>query len=121
MCRTIHGLLLLTLALVVGVVASVGAQSDVTPDVTPDVTRVSGTIQEVDLSAGRFTLQSTTGTLTELHAPPTLLSTLQTGDVVEVMMAGPNAMILRRQASGPPPEAGEALPPPEEAETPPPQ
>jgi hypothetical protein len=126
MCRTIHSLLLLTLTLVVGVVASAGAQSDVTPSmtpdvtpgVTPDVTRVSGMIQEVDPIAGRFTLQSTAGTLTELHAPPALLSTLQTGDVVEVMMAGSNAMILRRQASGPPPAAGETLPPQEEAETP---
>lgn len=114
MCRTIHGLLLLTHPLVVGVVASVGAQSDV----TPDVTRVSGTIQEVDVPAGRFTLESTAGRLLELHAPPALLRALQTGDVVEVMMAGPNAMILRRQASGSSPEADETVPTPEEGATP---
>jgi hypothetical protein len=112
MSRTIPGMLILTLILIIGAVASAGAQSkmtpavasDVTPDVTSDVTRIAGTILGVDPAAGRFTLQSVEGTLTELHVPPTLLSRLQAGDVVEVMMAGPNAMILRRQASGPPAE-----------------
>jgi hypothetical protein len=78
----------------------------------PDVIMVSGTIQAVDATAGRFTLRSPEGTLTELPAPAALLRRLQTGEVVEVMIAGPNAMIIRTQAETSPPAVQETLAPP---------
>jgi len=63
----------------------------------PNVTTMSGKIQEVDATTSRFTLRAPEGTLTAFQAPPGFLATLQPGDAVEVMMAGSNAMIIRKQ------------------------
>jgi hypothetical protein len=92
MYRTLR--LLLTLTLAALPVASAVAQ--------PRVTTVSGTVQEVNTTTGRLMLRSAAGTLTELQAPAILLTNLQTGEAVEVMMTGPNAMIIRKQSSVPP-------------------
>ena len=95
---------LLTLAVVVCAVAAAVAQ--------PDVTTLVGTIQAIDLPGGRFTLRVADGTLTELHASATFLTTLQPGDAVEVLMTGPNALIIRPHAEAPPPVLEEPQPPP---------
>jgi len=108
---------ILALVVVACAVTSVMAQ--------PDVTTVSGTIQEVDATTGRFTLRAPEGTLTAFHAPTGFLATLQPGDAVEVMTAGSNAMINRKQDETAPsvgedtpprpqPDAIEETPPPDE-------
>ena len=102
MCSTLR--LTLTLILVALAVASVGAQSN--------VTTMSGTIQAVDTTAGHFTLRSAEGTLTELPASKEVLAILQPGDAVEILMAGPNAMIIRKLSSAPPSALHSALPRP---------
>ena len=93
---------LLALALIACVVASAVAQ--------PDVTTVAGTIQEVDTTTGRFMLRAADGTLTELHTSAAFLTTLQPGDAVEVLMAGPNALIIRTPSEPSPPVLEEPQP-----------
>jgi hypothetical protein len=100
MYRTLR--LTFALALVAVAVASVVAQSN--------VTTMSGTIEAVNAPAGHFTLRSAEGTLTALPAPEEVLASLQPGDAVEVLMAGPNAMIIRKLSSAPPSALYSALP-----------
>lgn len=61
------------------------------------VTTVLGTVQDVDIAAGRLTLRSTEGILLALPVHAELLASLRTGDAVEVKRAGPNAIIIRKQ------------------------
>jgi hypothetical protein len=51
-------------------------------------TKVSGTIQAVDMQKGFITLRSEDGDIVDLRAPTELLAGLQTGDVVEVKTSG---------------------------------
>jgi hypothetical protein len=102
MCATRR--LTLALVLIALAVVSVGAQFN--------VTTVSGTIEAVNPRAGHFTLRSDEGPLSALPAPAEVLASLQPGDAVEVLMAGPNAMIIRKLSSVPPSALHSALPRP---------
>jgi len=51
-------------------------------------TKMSGTIQDVDVQKGFITLRSEDGGIVDLRAPTELLAGLQTGDVVEVKTSG---------------------------------
>jgi hypothetical protein len=51
-------------------------------------TKMSGTIQDVDVQKGFITLRSEDRGIVDLRAPTELLAGLQTGDVVEVKMSG---------------------------------
>ncbi|MGE3537948.1 MAG: hypothetical protein AB7N91_11015 [Candidatus Tectimicrobiota bacterium] len=97
----------LILALVAGAVAVTPAYA-----AQPQVTTMAGTIHTVDEPAGRFTLRSSAGELTVVSVSPEVLSRLQTGTAVEVLQAGPNAIIIRRLAKATLPTRPAPLSPP---------
>jgi hypothetical protein len=62
-------------------------------------TKLSGTIQDVNMQKGFITLRSEDGDIIDLRASPELLAGLQTGDVVEVKTSGKTVMEVSKKKS----------------------
>lgn len=99
MCRTLHSILAVALALLL--VASVVA-------LAAEET-VSGTVENVDPQQGRMILRAEEGKVMELRAPADLLTGLQNGDAVEVKLTGQRATFIQRQEGVQQPYIGGAL------------
>jgi sporulation protein YlmC with PRC-barrel domain len=63
-------------------------------------TVMSGTVAAVDVPGERLTLKAAGGKAVELQAPVEMLNGLQSGDVVEVKIAGTRATEIHKQKSG---------------------
>jgi hypothetical protein len=62
-------------------------------------TKLSGTIQDVNVQKGFITLRSEDGDIVELRASTELLAGLQTGDVVPVKTSGKTVMEVSKKES----------------------
>ena len=87
MCRTLHSILTVALA-VLCVASAVSLAAEET---------VSGTVENVDPQQGRMILRGEEGKAMELRAPTDLLIGLQNGDAVEVKLSGQRATFIQKQ------------------------
>src|SRR5262245_3693955 len=99
MCRTLHSILAVALALLL-VASAVALAAEET---------VSGTVENVDPQQGRMILRAEEGKVMELRAPADLLTGLQNGDAVEVKLSGQRATFIQRQEGVQQPYTGGAL------------
>ena len=99
MCRTLHSILTVALA-VLCVASAVSLAAKET---------VSGTVENVDPQQGRMILRAEEGKAMGLRAPADLLIGLQNGDAVEVKISGQRATFIQKQEGVQRPDMGGAL------------